>query len=367
MMACTGSIDMKADIYDDVKSLVEQNNVQLRKLREEQLAEISASRVENNLANPEVEFDRLWGKGSDASKWGLSVTQSFEYPGVYRARRRSIDAMKEASELRYKVELANSVIEVKELLVEVAYCNKAMTLERKIVEDMKLVSQMLEKSFENGESTILEVNRAKIELANNVVKLNELERRRKECLARLFVMGIDMSQSEIEELTYPIQRIQELENYYSMIENDVVSQYADKLKRAEILKGKARTLEMLPEVTVGYLHEREEGTDFNGFSVGITLPFFSHRGKKALSRSLINAAELDGRMYLMEMRATVDASYNRAVKSKELLDMLATVFYNNNHVELLGKAFRGGQMSAIEYLREIAYYRESERDRKSVV
>lgn len=273
IVVISGSVsDVNADIYEQAVELIENNNLTLKQLRETQLSEIAVSRVENNLSDPEIEFERLWGHGAEP-RWGLSISETFDFPGTYHARRKAIDAMKEANELRYKVELVAKLIEARELLVEIAYCNKAMNLERKVVEDMRLIVEMSGKSFENGESTILELNRAKIELANNIVKLNELESRYKECREQLSFLGIALDDQDAISITYPIDRLLTIEEYHDGIENDIVSYYYNKLRIAEVNNGKARAMEQLPELTVGYVHEREEGINFNGFSVGITLPF----------------------------------------------------------------------------------------------
>lgn len=354
------SMPVSADVYDEIAHQVETNNAALKALRYENVAEIASMRTENNLPETEVEFEHVWtGRGGE-KKWNLGVSQSFDFPGAYVSRRREISARKDALELKYRAELIDVVLRAKELLIEIAYCNKAIALEQSIVEDMTSINEMLSKAYAGGEATILEVNRSKIELANNMVKLRELNDRRHACESELIGLGCRVD--EIGAIPYPIASLSTLDEYYSMVDKDAFVVYYQGLKKAEALGRKARAMESLPGLSLGYVHEYEEGMSFDGFSIGLSLPIFSNRGKKALARAREANAEWNETAAAIERRSVVDVEYRNAESSKQLVDLLAPVFYNSNHADLLLKAFKGGQLSAIDYLREVTYFRESEWD-----
>ena len=42
--------------------------------------------AENNLSDPDVEFEHQWGQGHIGNKWSVSVSQSFDWPGLYKRR-----------------------------------------------------------------------------------------------------------------------------------------------------------------------------------------------------------------------------------------------------------------------------------------
>ena len=71
--------------------------------------------AENNLSDPEVEFEHQWGQGHIGNKWSVSVSQSFDWPGLYKRRaevaRSGADAFRllyeaEAADLRLRVAMA---------------------------------------------------------------------------------------------------------------------------------------------------------------------------------------------------------------------------------------------------------------------
>lgn len=355
-----GTGTVVADVYDDIVKDLEVNNISLQSLREESIAEITSTRIEGNLPATDVEMEHVWSGRGGERKWSIGVAQEFDFPGVYYARNREIKVRREALYLKYKASLTDLVIQARELLTDIAYCNKAIELESTIVEDMKSMCEFLERSYSKGESTILEVNRAKIELANNMVKLRGLNDRRIEALRQLKAMGCDIGTGL--DVNYRMASLGSLDEYRAKIETNTAVAYYKQLKRAEILGGKTRMREMYPGFKIGYVHEYEEGTSFDGFSIGLSLPLFSNRGKRALSKSLELKAEWDEVAARVERESVIDVEYNKARSCKDLIDILGPVFNGTNHAALLGKAYRGGQMSVIDYLREVTYFRESEWD-----
>ncbi len=359
--AClAGTCCVSADVYDDIIAQIDENNASLKALRYENISEIAELQMDNNLSETEVEFEHVWAARGGEKKWNAGISQSFDFPGAYIARRREIAARRSAFELKYRAERADVVLRARELLIEIAYCNKAIALEEAIVADMQSINDMLSKAYSGGDATILEVNRSKIELANNMVKLNELSERRHSCISELGSLGCDIT--DTGAIVYPLSRLETIDDYYMQIDDSPYVAYYQQQKRAEALGVKSRKMEMLPGIKVGYVHEYEDGTSFNGFSVGLSLPIFSSRGKKALAKALEAQADWNEAAARVERRSVIDVEYHSAESSKQLVDLLAPVFYSNNHIELLHKAFKGGQMSAIDYLREVTYFRESEWD-----
>ena len=118
----------------------------------------------------------------------------------------------------------------------------------------------------------------------------------------------------------------------------------------------------LPEFKVGYVHEVEDGISFNGFSFGLSLPFIYGNINKemAASRSRMKAEEFKAQQARIEREAAIDVDFKQVEKLGELYYRLVELYQIDNHLTLLSKAFNGGQISAIEYIREVEFYRTSE-------
>lgn len=351
-----------ADVYEQVDRQVVENSPALKALRMEQMADIMTRRAENRLDDPEVEFGRLWAPSGVEPRWDLSVSQSFNLPMVYTRRNQELKSRIEANELTLKAEAIAKMVEARSILLEIAYINRSLDLEKRIRENLSQVQTLMEKAFQNGQISILELNKSRIETANNVAKVRELETAWSDAVARLSATGVELDKATMQSLGYPVRKFESLEYYQDNVANDPLVSSYNALARAEALGSKVAATAALPKVSVGYVHQYEEGVSFNGFKVGMNLPFFSARGKRAIANSLTAAAEWKARAATIERLAAVNANYTAAKDRIELLEMLAPIFNTADHPALLFKAFKGGQLSAVEYLNEMNYFVNSERD-----
>ncbi|MDE7387257.1 MAG: TolC family protein [Muribaculaceae bacterium] len=357
-LAMLVSLKMQADVYDDAAVAVFNGSPRLQELRQQSAAEILSLKADNALAPLDLDFESLWSRDGE-HRWSTGISQSFDFPGAYRARAREREALLQASRMELRASYIAEIQRAYELLVEVAYCNKAIALEEKIVKDMTDMTAMLETSFKNGEATILEVNRSKIELANCHISLRDYVERRSSAVAQLVTLGCNVESADVN---YPIFTLMPLEQYLVAVNDDPTVQYYVQQQSAVTAGVKSRKLESLPGISIGYVHEFEENTHFNGFSVSLSLPVYAARNKVKAARARVDAAKWSIDAARIERESVITVQYSAAQANKQLFDMLSPVFYQTDHLSLLNKAFMGGQMSAIEYLRETSYFHESERD-----
>ncbi len=349
---------LRADVYDDAAAAVFKGSPRLQELKQQSAAEILSLNADNALAPLDLDFESLWSHDGE-HRWSAGISQSFDFPGAYRARAKERDAMLQASRMEIRANYISEVQLAYELLVEIAYCNKAITLEEKIVKDMTDMVTMLETSFKNGEATILEVNRSKIELANSHITLCDYVERRHSAEVELITLGYNVAN---EDVNYPASTLLPLEQYLAAVNSDPTVQYY--IEQQSTLKAgvKSHKLESMPGFSVGYVHSFEENTHFNGFSISLSLPVYAAKNKINAARARADAAMWSIDAARIERESVISVQYSAAQSNKELVDMLSPVFYQTDHLYLLNKAFKGGQISAIEYLRETAYFHESERD-----
>ena len=93
--------------FSDLVSEIESNNLSIlvsEKSLNSDKAEISTA---NNLSDPEIEFSHQWGQKGIGNKWGVGISQSFEWPGVYQSRKNSISNEKLALEQIHRETIRN--------------------------------------------------------------------------------------------------------------------------------------------------------------------------------------------------------------------------------------------------------------------
>ena len=88
-----------ATSFDEALQEVMSNNLTARIESSRGQAQIENILGENTLEAPEVEFVHMFGTTADTNdKWTLSVSQSFDWPGVYAARREAARTARTASQ-----------------------------------------------------------------------------------------------------------------------------------------------------------------------------------------------------------------------------------------------------------------------------
>ncbi|MDE5554424.1 MAG: TolC family protein, partial [Muribaculaceae bacterium] len=100
---------------------------------------------------------------------------------------------------------------------------------------------------------------------------------------------------------------------------------------------------------------------FNGIKVGISLPFFANRHRKAQAKARLQATQNELFNTQLTVTQRVQSDYTKAALLDARVDQYAKLFPNSDddYLTLLRKSFDGGQMSLIIYLYEVNYYTEA--------
>ena len=83
MLFCAGNLAAQNNIESILRS-IEKNNKELQASEQLTLSKKLEAATENTLPDPNVSYERKWGKPASIGKTGeLSVSQSFDFPSVY--------------------------------------------------------------------------------------------------------------------------------------------------------------------------------------------------------------------------------------------------------------------------------------------
>lgn len=317
-------------------------------------ADLLALAAEGNLPDPEVGFDHLWGSREGDPRWGLEVTQGFDWPGAYRARRRATSAARAAVEASARDRMRRAALEARLLLIDVVDANLNVKARRRIKENFDSLLSLTRRRFDSGDVTILTLKKMEFECYGAGADLEEAESNLDRLRADLAAMA-GGKLIDTDGLTdFPQERLLAEADYMKRPSPalEALSLTADSRR----LAAKAESLSRLPGFSVGYVHEYEEGEHFNGFSLGMTLPVFStrHRRAEALARS--EAAEAETTIARLNRNAAIRAAYAEAERLDRRVDTYHRVFGNDDYLHLLLKAYEQGQLTAHEYLGEINEY-----------
>ena len=334
------------------------DNPTLNALKASEEAAIASAQAENTLAGPEAEFEYLRGRGG-ATKWSLGVTQSFDWPGVYKKRREAIEFNRAVSNLQYDARRLDIATEANTQLIRYKYVSERRKLLSDIFDALTSLEKSLKNALDHGLVTILDYKKAGIERFG-------VERDIRLATADLAEIQGNLSLLAGRELDW--------NTYTPALTSELSKSLDDYLQEARqmdpaYLAGlvsitatqreiDAARAETLPSFSIGYRHEREEGIHFNGFAVGIGLPTWGFNRRKLASSAALKAVQNEAGNISAFMTTRITNEWKQADALKRDLQEVQATAIDRDYLKLLTLAYEGGELSVLDYIRELSYCRE---------
>ena len=236
--------------------------------------------------------------------------------------------------------------------LDIIHLRKQQTLLDKRTAIADSLMLLYDRKFNNGEATIIELNKVKMERMELNAEAEELQATLKAALSQLTAMNgnqpIDFNCSEYPELPLLPDDAALAEQYLAENKDIVAAEAQAKTTQQNISISKQNSL---PKLTVGYRRNTNLDDAVNGFLVGASIPLFSNRHKTREAKA----------MYESQMQQIEDTRIQNASAAQSIIAELrhtqqAMKAYDINLMEstllLLGKAVTAGELSAIDYFRE---------------
>lgn len=355
-----------ASDFDRVLETVVSNNLSLKYAESENKAAIAAMKAENTLEAPEIGFESLWGAKGIGDKRNFSISQGFDWPGVYAARRDAIRKSQSAMQFLSESSQLETRQEVRLLLIDIIYTKQRIASTEKICEGLASMMTAFKKAMEEGNETRLDYNKAVIEKIAAERELKTLKGEYASMLASLQVLNGGHDVTDLVMAlgeTYPEADLAslrpDLENLRAK-DPAIAAVKAQAEAEKSLVRMEKRSL--LPGFSLSYNHEWEMGDRFNGFSISMSLPFLT--GKKNVKAALLRSqtAEMQQEMELIRLSAAMSGDYDKALQLRELLDQYEGVMNDDSDFVLLKKAFDGGQINFLTYMQELNFFLGARRD-----
>lgn len=340
---------------------IEQNNPGLKAAAAEVETERLAGKAETILANPEVEFNYLWGAENLGGRHDLRVSQAFDIPTLTGMKAGKAERIGELASLKYKTERQAVLLEAKQACIDLIYCNAILSeLKTHLTQSNTLVSSY-EKRMKAGESTVLDLNKARIHLTAVQGEANrtEVERQTLMTTLRSFNGGKEI---DFEALSYDLE---------DSIPGDFETWFDDASQISPLLAYVRKQVELedrqlaidkasrLPELAVGYMSEIRTQEKFRGVTVGVNIPLWSAGNKIRQSRARLTAAKERRNAAEQEFLFDLRNQYAKAYSMKENSEMMRISLKDTDSREFLLSALSKGEISMIDYLVEIDLYYEA--------
>jgi cobalt-zinc-cadmium efflux system outer membrane protein len=358
MMSTAFGLLKAQDSFDAVLAEIETNNTTLLAMQQQADASKLNSRTGIYLQNPEIGFHYLWRNPSVmGNRVDVSISQSFDFPSAYKHKSNIADLQVGQADLEYRLTRVNILYEAKLICIDLVFNNTLMAEKRKLLEYAQNIAEAVGKMYENGESGILENNKAQFNLQNLQNDLGYLEADSKALLSELARLngGSELSFS-LEQ--YPLISIPEdFDEWYAMVEqSNPVIQFMNKQVEISENTEKLNRAMSLPKFSAGYMSEAVIGDQFQGLTLGMSIPLWENKNtvKAARAQTVANIAIAnDSRL---QLHSELKSRHQNALNMKKASEGYYTSITAVNTSELLKKAYDMGEISLIEYLVEVQFY-----------
>lgn len=315
-------------------------------------------KTSSNLPDPEIGAEYLVAPVREDNRWAAELSWSLEWPGVYGARAKDAESKIIAAEKDLSYQRSQRLAEIKDLLLDYVQCRLKLEILHELTINNDTIYRLAHHAAKGGEMTLLDLNKVKLEYANIRGAKAALLDEEASILADLTrIYGKDCSETLSHlDCVFPeivLPSYEEISNIRNAAPEVVA---AAALAHTARQSKKVATMEALPSLSLGYKHQYEEGTHFNGAMLGISIPIFSSRGKQKAARADIAEAEFKTESTANEIEAEAIAILKQLEIAKQQIDEITPLMEDIDYNTALLKAYKGGVITLIEYIADRNYF-----------
>ena len=321
--------------------------------------------AENVLPGPELEFEHMWNSSKDGeNRWSAGVSQSLPWP-VALSRRGELKSAMSAT-ARYRTEAARNEFRLKvtTMLLDFVAAKKDCDMLRDVAASLTEMYERYKRAYDSGEATIIDVNKARIEAARANMESRTAMAQLDVYMAD--IMGLTSDADVAAELSaldeYPPYELRDIDYYLESYGSSAEAFLAESLIREAELQGRYAKASLLPGLSLGYVHAYEDGSHFNGLSVGIGLPSWNFRSSAKSSTSRKLEASFSRDASRIQALQNIRAEYRKAESLRKELAEFAPAVEGVNNIAILKRALDGGELTLLAYLQESTYFVEAMRE-----
>ena len=346
---------------DGILAEIEKNSTELSALREKMEAEKIGNKTNIYLQNPEVEFNYLWGHpNSIGNRKDFSIKQTFDFPTSYSYRNQISDLKNEQLYLVYQKKMKNILLKARLICVDLVYYNSLkLELSKRLIQ-AKNNENAYKLKLDKGEANILEYNKSLLNLLNISSELESVEIERNYLLSELILLNGGQI-IEFRDSTFELVSLNpDFEQWFASAEqNNLVLSWLKKDIKIKEATTKLNRAISLPKFQAGYMSENVIGQEFQGISVGMTIPLWENKNKLKFAKANIIASESIVVDNKLKFYNHLKALHSKIIRlQKNVNDYQKNLMLLDNS-ELLKKALEMGEISLIEYVLELSIYFDS--------
>lgn len=340
---------------------VEKNNTMLVAMLKKNNADKIGNKIGNSLNNPELGFNYLKSNPSSiGNRTDLSIVQTFDFPSSYIYKKQISDIMNEQVDIEYQKILKDLRLQTRMLCLDLIYYNALKTELEKRLNHAEDIAHSFKAKFDVGETNILEYNKSQLNLLNIKKDIESIEIERASLLSKLANLngGISIEFNENQYLATEIPT--DFEQLYSnSMQNNPNLNWINKEITISQKQAKLNTAMSLPKIQAGYMSEKVIGEQFQGVTLGVSIPLWENRKTVKYAKANYLALESIAADNKLQFKNELETLHKKAISLQKSVNEYRQSFISIDNTEFLKKSLDNGEISLIDYMLELSIYYES--------
>jgi cobalt-zinc-cadmium efflux system outer membrane protein len=334
---------------------IDENNPTIAALRAHFDYVKADARAELLPPNPSIEGGRFPAVQGAGIKYAWGVSQSFEFPTVYAKRGQLAKTTDRFADVSFNAARQAVLLDAKLTLLELVHSNRMLSVKQERKEFVQNIERLISKMVDAGEVSSMDLNNAKLRVAeaNQALMIAESEidqiKRRLSALngnKKIADVGATQASNLLPEMNALYANFEQNDPRFVALQ--LMVDQADAHKKLVKHQG-------LPELSIGYESEQTDAEHFTGFRAGLTIPLWGNTNKRKAANIQLNATRLEHGSQKLQLKAEFEEFYIKALNTKARLDELNRALSEYNNINLLQRALEAGQISVIELFNEITF------------
>jgi outer membrane protein TolC len=335
------------------------NNLQIKASSLNRDAEISSARTGLTPADPQIDYGYFPGSNSEiGTKTTLSISQSFYFPTFYARKKDGAILSGEKSTSLHRHNIRGILFDAASHYLELVYLDKYWSELTKRAADAESVKIMFEKRVQKGDANQLELDKVLMEALHWSNELSMAEAYRTEKKQILTAMNGGKAFQFVNP-EYPLEQLLPADTILAKaIQNDPILKAMGFDQKIAGNNVKLQKSQWLPQFKAGYGQETILNGSYRGVQAGITIPLWQNKNTVKQAQLQQQSTESSAISYLQQLQTTINAKYQVVSSLKKNLYEYRKVTESIHSKELLQKSLNAGNISVLEYYRELSAWYE---------
>lgn len=339
------------------------NSLNVRLAERQMEAKVLDNKSIKSWADPEVEFNYLFGDEESGNRRDLVVQQAIKSQNLSGINSKIANANNQIAEYEKEQAVRNLRLEARNTLIDLTIAN---TLLRKFGERTHLAQKLVnaeKKRLELGEASVMEYHKAEMYLATvSAQKLRaetEIATLSQDILRMNGGVGVPVAVYNLEVEDFETTEVgEDFEEFFVKYQQKTPNTGAEAAREAAALELRSQRMDWLPELRLGYMQEVTDVEKFRGIATGISIPLWRNGRETKMRQIAVDMAETSRQISENERYSAKRRLYERVMSLRNLCSYYHKSLDKFGDVQTIYKAFQEGEIPLAEFISENDMYYE---------